>query len=112
MKYKKEERDFLKTCSAKEAAEYSKNHQITNFTFEEWGEKKIKIMKSFLIQKFDINVNPEVTQKLKATGIMFLEETNYWGDRFWGVDKKDANSIPVGENNLGKLLMDIRSNLL
>ncbi len=107
-KYKKEERGFLKTCSGREAAEYSKDHPITNFTFEEWGTIKLEIMKSLLEQKYDVKQNPELSKLLKETGEKYLEETNYWGDRFWGVEKKNADSITVGENNLGKMLMGIR----
>ena len=36
-----------------------------------------------------------------------IEEGNWWGDTFWGVDIKTRK----GENNLGKLIMKIRSNL-
>jgi predicted NAD-dependent protein-ADP-ribosyltransferase YbiA (DUF1768 family) len=35
-----------------------------------------------------------------------LEERNSWGDSYWGTDING-----VGENNLGKILMDIRSEL-
>ena len=68
-------------------------------------------MKSLLIQKFDRDLNPENYQKLMMTGDKYLEETNYWNDIFWGVAKKDLNEQGVGENNLGKLLMEIRSDL-
>ena len=32
----------------------------------------------------------------------YIEETNHWSDIFWSVD---------GENNLGKILMGIRSKI-
>jgi predicted NAD-dependent protein-ADP-ribosyltransferase YbiA (DUF1768 family) len=35
---------------------------------------------------------------------MYLEETNHWGDVFWGVDKDKG-----GKNNLGIILMHIRN---
>ena len=38
---------------------------------------------------------------------MHLEEGNWWGDIFWGVDKKTG----AGENNLGKILMKVREEL-
>lgn len=31
---------------------------------------------------------------------------------FWGVNKSDAKEEGIGENNLGKLLMEIRNNLM
>lgn len=38
---------------------------------------------------------------------MYIQEGNYWGDTFWGVDLKKRE----GENNLGKLVMEIREKL-
>ena len=46
--------------------------------------------------------NEDLRQLLLNTGDSYLEETNTWGDTYWGV----CNG--VGENNLGKLLMEIR----
>lgn len=47
--------------------------------------------------------NPNLRQQLIKTDNKFLEETNHWGDQFWGVDIKKG-----GQNNLGKILMKIR----
>lgn len=44
-----------------------------------------------------------LSEMLEATGDAELIEGNHWGDTFWGV----CNG--VGQNNLGKLLMAIRS---
>lgn len=44
---------------------------------------------------------------LLETGDEPIQEGNYWGDSFWGVDKKKGQ----GENWLGKLLMEIRDRL-
>jgi len=74
-----------------------------------WDEIKIRMMKDFLTQKF--NQEPFRT-KLLETGDQELIEGNYWHDNFWGdclCEKCDEN-IP-GENNLGKLLMEIRQKL-
>jgi len=49
--------------------------------------------------------NPELGKKLLATGDRHLEETNWWGDRVWGVYRGE------GENLTGKALMDIRARL-
>ena len=40
---------------------------------------------------------------LRETGAEELVEGNYWGDTFWGVCRGE------GENKLGKLLMQVRS---
>lgn len=64
-----------------------------------WDTIKIEVMFIVLVEKFKI---PELRAMLLATGDKYLEETNWWGDVFWGVcDGK-------GKNKLGQLLMIIR----
>ena len=109
-KYEKEFRDYLKKCSPKEAIVFAKDNKKGKYTKEEWDNVKLKIMKDLLIQKFDKDLNPENYKKLKKTGNKYLEETNYWNDVYWGVNKNDAKEEGIGENNLGKLLMEIRDN--
>lgn len=65
-----------------------------------WHDKKVEVMRKILRLKF--HGHPELYALLKSTSPCYLEETNYWGDRFWGVCKGE------GENWLGKLLMSIR----
>lgn len=69
----------------------------------DWEEVKFSIMEDLLRQKFS---QPELQQKLIATHPQELIEGNNWGDVIWGV----CNG--VGENNLGKLLMKIRGDLI
>jgi len=52
-------------------------------------------------QKFLLNKG--LRQRLIDTGDNYLEETNAWGDTFFGVDIKKG-----GDNRLGKILMSIR----
>ena len=49
--------------------------------------------------------NPELRDKLLATGESTLIEGNNWGDYFWG----KVNNC--GENQLGIILMDVRAKL-
>ena len=50
-----------------------------------------------------------LAQKLiEMTGNSTLIEGNWWNDRFWGVDSKTG----IGENHLGKLLMELRAELV
>lgn len=69
----------------------------------DWDEVKYNIMSDILIQKFS---HPKMAKLLLSTGDAYLEETNSWGDVYWGV----CNG--VGENNLGKILMFLRQQLL
>ena len=71
----------------------------------DWNEVRLGIMEEVVRAKF--TQHPDLAKKLMATGSMHLEEGNWWGDIFWGVDKKTG----VGENNLGKILMKIREEL-
>jgi ribA/ribD-fused uncharacterized protein len=107
-KYKKNSRDYLKKCSPKEAIIFVKENTEGEYPNEEWNNIKLQTMKELLIQKFDKTLNPENYEKLKETENKYLEETNYWGDTYWGVNKSDASEDGVGENNLGKLLMEVR----
>jgi len=107
-KYIKENRDYFKTCSPSEAKKFTDDNLIYKYTEKEWNNKKYQIMKDLLVLKFDKTLNPDLYKKLKETGNKYLEETNYWGDVYWGVNKSDVSERGVGENNLGKLLMELR----
>ena len=68
-----------------------------------WDQMKFDIMYEIVKAKFEQNV--ELKNKLLATGEDHLEEGNTWGDKIWGtVGGK-------GQNNLGKILMRVRSEL-
>ncbi len=67
-----------------------------------WNDIKINTMRGLLITKFEW---PGERDLLLKTGNAKLIEGNWWGDIFWGVCKG------VGENHLGKLLMEIREPL-
>lgn len=110
-KYKKESREYLLKCSPKEAIIFSKENIIDACPFEKWEEVKFRVMKNLLTQKFNKELNPENYKKLKETDNKYLEETNYWNDTYWGVSKSDAKEEGMGDNNLGILLMEIRSRL-
>lgn len=111
-KYEKGLRDYLKNCTPKEAIVFVRENPIGQYSLEEWNNIKLQTMKDLLIQKFDKDLNPENYQKLKETGDKYLEEANYWEDKYWGVHKTDASEEGAGENNLGKLLMEIRNGLV
>lgn len=66
----------------------------------DWEGVKLGIMLKLVKQKF-ITDNV-LREQLLATGESELIEGNTWGDTFWGVCKG------VGENHLGKILMQVR----
>jgi ribA/ribD-fused uncharacterized protein len=68
-----------------------------------WDNIKKDVMYKVLVSKFTLS--PELGQMLIDTGEKYLEETNYWGDTFWGVCEGK------GKNTLGQLLMQIRKEL-
>ena len=70
----------------------------------DWEVMKLDIMKSCLVQKY--HTEPYRTKLLK-TGDQCIQEGNNWGDKFWGV----CLETNTGENNLGKLIMEIRESL-
>lgn len=67
----------------------------------DWDEVKVQAMMSILLCKF--MQHPDLLEKLKATGEQELVEGNDWHDTFWGVCQGK------GQNNLGKILMRLRT---
>ena len=66
----------------------------------DFEKNKKHIMTKLVEIKFN---NKDLKLKLINTGDELLEEKNTWGDTYWGT----CNGI--GENNLGKILMNIRN---
>jgi hypothetical protein len=66
----------------------------------DWDELRVPIMTELVRRKFE--GNSQLRYLLLATTPHELIEGNTWGDRFWGVYQG------VGENHLGKILMQIR----
>jgi len=69
----------------------------------DWEQIKIPTMRALLRIKFSDNA--DLREALLMTHPAYLEETNYWGDTFWGVCNGE------GENHLGKLLMEVRDEI-
>ncbi|MEO6612807.1 MAG: NADAR family protein [Chitinophagaceae bacterium] len=95
----------IKDCpTPAEAKDYFETHAIK--PGQDWTiEKKLVVMEQLLVIKFG-GTEPLLTRALLATGDATLIEGNNWNDTFWGV----CNN--TGENNLGRLLMEVRENLL
>lgn len=71
----------------------------------DWEDIKFNVMKDVVIRKF--TQNPDLKQKLLDTGNAKLIEGNSWHDYIWGMNF----SCTIGENNLGKILMEVRDEL-
>lgn len=67
----------------------------------DWEQVKTEIMAAIVFDKF--YRDRDLRKKLVDTGTKYLEESNHWGDRIWGVCNLK------GENRLGKILMRVRT---
>ena len=67
----------------------------------DWESVKITVMRDLLAQKF--KKGSSLANQLVATAPRELIKGNRWGDTFWGVCRG------VGQNHLGKLLMERRA---
>ena len=68
-----------------------------------WNDMRIKVMKFVVLRKF--TTHKQLATKLLNTNDEELIEGNWWNDTFWGVCRGK------GQNNLGKILMEIRKTL-
>lgn len=71
----------------------------------DWEDVKERIMSEIVYAKFI--QHKDLADKLLATGDQELIEGNLWGDTYWGVDKRTG----LGQNNLGKILMNVRNDI-
>lgn len=94
-----EERTLIQRLSRPaDAKKYAQTIKIR----DDWGSVRWDIMYDLNCQKYSI---PEFGNQLLETGNMYIEETNIWGDTYWGVCRGN------GQNNFGKILMAIREDL-
>ena len=75
---------------------------------QDWDDRAYSIMEDILRAKFAI---PELASMLRATGDNHLEEGNHWHDNRWGHCTCEKCQSKPGQNWLGKILMQIRSEL-
>src|SRR5688572_28262831 len=67
----------------------------------DWEDIKLEVMKDLVRSKF---TEPELREKLLATGDAILQEGNRWNDTYWGVSLQTGK----GANHLGQILMAVR----
>ena len=106
MSMKSTDVEWVKFCEEKSPVLVKKKSRSIDVR-SDWDDIKLKAMDHCLKQKF--NQEPFRT-KLINTLDENIVEGNWWGDVFWGVNLKvDPN---VGENHLGRLIMEIRKELV
>jgi len=95
----------------------------------DWDSVSLAVMRELLVQKFSAGI---LKKKLLSTFSAHLEEGNWWHDTFYGVchgkldgmvckhmaehlvadadgELDPANILRIGQNHLGRLLMEVRS---
>lgn len=97
------DRHKLTNCSPGESKKLWKQLNPL-YSSKEWDDIKFKVMTRIVTEKF--LSNDELLEKLCNTHPLHLEETNWWGDVYWGVCKGK------GKNQLGSILMNIRRDYL
>lgn len=84
-------------------------YNLRNRIRSDWKEVNISLMRDLLKQKFAYSIP---RRKLLSTFSALLVEGNMWHDNFWGnCICSDCIDI-LGENWLGKLLMEIRNSFI
>ena len=95
------DRVHLTTCTPYESKLRWKKFRLLDNESGAWDARKRRIMLRVSLVKYNNNI--DLRKNLLETGEKYLEETNWWHDYFWG-----ASVTGSGQNNLGKVLMDVR----
>lgn len=98
-----QEREKFTLLNPLDSKRAGRSLHFTEFMRPDWEEVKYGVMLEVVRDKFTRNKG--LQKVLLETGDRYLEETNWWGDTYWGVCEG------VGENNLGKVLMQVRSEI-
>lgn len=97
-----DERKPFQSCEPYASKKMWKLRTRIDLNAKEWEDRRVHVMTVVTIDKYLRHA--DLREKLLSTGERYLEESNHWGDNFWGVDIRKG-----GENQLGKLLMNTRS---
>jgi len=90
------------------AADAKKRGQSLTFRAD-WEQLKLVVMTHGIRAKFA--VGSDLANQLLLTGSVELVEYNYWHDNFWGDCTCQKCKDIEGQNNLGKIIMQIRNEL-
>lgn len=106
MSQKSQEPDWKRFCRDTKKASVVKAASYEIKLRGDWDRIKEDVMRTCLLQKFS-EPGSDLYAKLLGTDNKTLIEGNTWHDTFWGVDTATGK----GQNKLGKMLMEIRSQL-
>ena len=101
---KSDDPDWKEYCKLETNPTQIKRQSKNVILRKDWDAVKDDIMMDCLEQKYS---QEPYRQKLIDTKNEQIQEGNYWGDTYWGVDLKTGK----GENRLGKMIMKIRGEL-
>ena len=97
-----EDRAQFLNITAAAAKQLGKTVELRN----DWDAVKLHNMRLIVRDKFARNA--DLAASLKDTADARLIEGNNWRDTYWGVDQRTG----IGDNHLGRILMETRSELL
>lgn len=101
---KNDEHWWRQYCSTTKSAGLVKRESKKVKLVDNWNTRKVNAMRYLLVEKFKCE---PYRQLLLDTGSQYIKEGNTWGDKYWGVCSRTG----VGENVLGKMIMEIRETL-
>lgn len=108
-KYSRQIREQCLTMTAAEVKRWGSKADLP----ANWPERRLEVMLTVLRDKFQRHA--DLRLRLIKTHPKELIELNDWGDRYWGVEAEthpassgEQLTLLVGENHLGKLLMEVR----
>jgi ribA/ribD-fused uncharacterized protein len=99
-----EERQLFETVSTTQARRFGQKVAMQ----ERWGYLRVNVMQDLVWAKFQ---NPELREKLLATGDTPIEGTNSTHDNYWGACQCPRCKGALGLNWLGRILMSVRREL-
>lgn len=100
-----DQQELFEEVAALETPGQSKRfgRRIPELDVDSWNAARDRAMARTLMAKF--TQHADLREKLLGLEGYYLEESNHWGDRYWGVDG-------TGKNRLGELLMELRDRWL
>jgi len=96
-----EQRKLFASMYSDESKRYARRIIVRS----DWDDIKLQTMRDVVKAKFE--QNPRLAKLLADTDDNMIIEGNTWGDVYWGVDLKTG----IGENHLGRILMELRKQI-